>query len=216
MGRKDRAASAGYDAPAMIGYLKGRVLQAASDVVLLDVGGVGYELHISLTTYTELARARGEGEAVELFVHTHLWSDGLALYGFATEREKHLFEKLIAVSGIGPRLARVILSGMAPEDLVAALAAGDVKRLTTIPGVGKKSAERMVLELRDKVDELGAPPVPATGRAASGDAELVSALVNLGYKEPQAEKAVRAAREDEPGGAFHELLRSSLRRISRV
>lgn len=198
----------------MIGYLRGRVIRAGMDRVLLDAGGVGYEVHVSLATYSAL-HASGQ-EEVGLHVHTHLWSDGIALYGFWTELEKRLFERLITVSGIGPRLARVILSGMAPPDLIATLAAGDAVRLTTIPGVGKKGAERMVVELRDKVAELAAelPGRAATPRAAEAEEELISALVNLGYKPPHAERAVRAALAELPDAAFHEQLRSALRRLS--
>jgi len=198
----------------MIGYLRGRVIRAGMDRVLLDAGGVGYEVHVSLATYSAL-QASGQ-EEIGLHVHTHLWSDGIALYGFWTELEKRLFERLITVSGIGPRLARVILSGMAPPDLIATLAAGDTARLTTIPGVGKKGAERMVVELRDKVAELAAelPGRAAVPRAAEAEEELVSALVNLGYKRPHAERAVRAALAELPEAAFHEQLRSALRRLS--
>lgn len=198
----------------MIGYLRGRVIRAGMDRVLLDAGGVGYDLHISLATYSAL-QASGK-EEVALHVHTHLWSDGIALYGFWTELEKRLFERLITVSGIGPRLARVILSGMAPPDLIATLAAGDAARLTTIPGVGRKGAERMVVELKDKVAELAAevPGRRAAPRAAEVEEELVSALVNLGYKRSHAERAVRAALDELPDAAFHEQLRSALRRLS--
>ena len=144
--------------------------------------------------------------------------DALALYGFWTERERELFERLIAVSGIGPRLAQVVLSGMAPDELIAALAAGDVARLVRIPGVGKKTAERMVVELRDKLQALAAQLPAARATAASGgsDNDLVAALVNLGYKPSLAEGAVGAARKDAPDAAFHELLRLALRRLSRV
>lgn len=198
----------------MIGHLRGRTLRLELERLLLDVGGVGYELFASASTLSDV-EARGDGE-VELHVYTHLWSDGIVLYGFSTDLEKRLFERLITVSGIGPRLARAILSGMAPRDLISALAAGDAARLTTIPGVGKKSAERMVVELQDKVAALaeglsGAAPSRADSAA---DEELVSALVNLGYKLSKAEKAVRAALEETPDGAFHELLRDSLKRIS--
>jgi Holliday junction DNA helicase RuvA len=148
-----------------------------------------------------------------LHIHTHVREDALALYGFWTERERELFERLIGVAGIGPRLARVILSGMPPEDLVAALAAGDTVRLATIPGVGKKTAERMVLELREKLQALAAE-LPA--RATPIDEELVSALVNLGYKRAHAERAVALARRDHPGADFPELLRASLGRLSRA
>ncbi|HVR07467.1 MAG TPA: Holliday junction branch migration protein RuvA [Thermoanaerobaculia bacterium] len=196
----------------MIGYLKGTVLRSSPERVLVDVQGVGYEVHVPLSTYYELERA-GPGGTVQLFIHTHLREDGIALFGFASEREKLLFEKLIAVSGIGPRLARVVLSGMAADDLLAALAAGDLARLTSIPGIGRKTAERMVLELRDKMRELAAE---LPGRAAPAGEEVVSALVNLGYKPAQAERAVAEARREQPEASFQALLRASLNRLSRV
>ncbi|HEX9667979.1 MAG TPA: Holliday junction branch migration protein RuvA [Thermoanaerobaculia bacterium] len=197
----------------MIGYLKGTLLKATPDRLTLDVQGVGYEVHVPLSTWYEVEKSRGAGGPIGLHVHTHLREDGIALFGFWTEREKLLFERLIGVSGIGPRLARVILSGLAPEDLLAAIAGGDVARLATIPGIGKKTAERMVLELKEKMQELAAE---LPGRAAPADQDVVSALVNLGYKAAQAERAVAEARRDRPGAAFHELLRSSLNRLSRV
>jgi Holliday junction DNA helicase RuvA len=198
----------------MIGHLRGRTLRLELERVLLDVGGVGYQLYASASTLSDV-EARGDGE-VELHVYTHLWSDGIVLYGFSTDLEKRLFERLITVSGIGPRLARAILSGMASRDLIAALGAGDAARLTTIPGVGKKGAERMVVELQDKVAELavGEAGDAPSASAPAADEELVSALVNLGYKRKQAEVAVREALAETPDGAFHELLRDSLKRIS--
>lgn len=198
----------------MIGYLQGTLLQVTPERLLLDVGGVGYEVHVPLSTYYELSK-KSDGKAA-LYIHTHLREGEIALFGFATEREKRLFEKLIGVGGIGPRLARVILSGMAPDDLLSALAASDLGRLATIPGVGKKTAERLVVELRDKVRELAADlPEPA---AASGgaDADVVSALVNLGYKAAQAERAVGEVRRERPQASFDELLRASLNRLSRA
>lgn len=199
----------------MIGYLQGNLLKTGPERVLLDVQGVGYDIHIPLSTYYEIEKQGGSGR-VALYVHTHLREDGIALFGFWTEREKLLFEKLIGVTGIGPRLARVILSGMPPEDLLAALASGDLGRLGTIPGVGKKTAERMILELRDKMRELAAE-LPATSAAAApADQDVVSALVNLGYKSAQAERAVAEARKDKPDAAFHDLLRASLGRLSRA
>ncbi len=184
------------------------------DRVLLEVGGVGYEVHIPLSTYYELER-NGGGE-IALHVHTHVREDAIELFGFSTEREKRLFERLISVSGIGPRLARVILSGMVPADLVAALASGDVARLSTIPGIGRKTAERLVVELRDKMQELAAE-LPEAARASSAeDRDLVAALVNLGYREKQAEEAVTRAREDHPEAVFQDLLRASLKRLARV
>ena len=196
----------------MIGQLTGTVVRKTPEKVLLDVHGVGYEVHVPISTYLELERL-ADGATASLHVHTHVREDALALYGFWTERERELFEKLIAVGGIGPRLARVILSGMPPDDLLAALAAGDTARLSTIPGVGKKTAERMVLELKEKVQALAAE-LPA--RAVPVGDDLVSALVNLGYKPSQAERAVALARRDEPEADFPELLRASLKRLSRV
>ena len=198
----------------MIGYLQGSLIRTTPDRLLLDVGGVGYEVHIPLSTFYEIER-RG-GERVALFIHTHMREDGIALFGFWTEREKLLFEKLIGVGGIGPRLARVILSGMAPEDLLTALAHGDLGRLATIPGVGKKTAERMVLELKDKMRGLAAELPEQAAAAAPADQDVVSALVNLGYKATQAERAVAEVRSERPDAAFHELLRASLTRMSRA
>ena len=198
----------------MIGWLSGKVVQAVPDRLILDVGGVGYLVAIPLSTYYEIQKADA-GAAIRLFIHTHVREDALALYGFWSEREKELFEQLIAVSGIGPRLAQVVLSGMAPDELIAALAAGDVARLVRIPGVGKKTAERMVVELRDKLQALAAQ-LPAARASSASDDDLVAALVNLGYKPSLAEGAVGAARKEAPEAAFHELLRLALRRLSRV
>jgi Holliday junction DNA helicase RuvA len=196
----------------VIGYLQGQILKSGPDRLLLDVHGVGYEIHIPLSTYYEIERRGGSGP-VALHIHTQVREDDISLFGFWTEREKLLFERLIGVTGIGPRLARVILSGMAPEDLLAALAAGDLGRLSTIPGVGKKTAERMVLELREKMRLLAAelPEKPL-----ADDDDVVSALVNLGYKPAQAERAVADARREHPDAAFHDLLRASLNRLSRA
>ena len=198
----------------MIGYLQGTLIQAAPDRLLLDVHGVGYEVNVPLSTWYEIEKRREE--KIRLFIHTHMREDGIALFGFWTEREKLLFERLIAVSGIGPRLARVILSGMPPEDLLGAIASGDLGRLATIPGIGKKTAERMVLELREKMRELAAELPEQSAAAVPADQDVVSALVNLGYKASQAERAVGEARREKPEAAFNELLRSSLNRLSRA
>lgn len=200
----------------MIGALRGRAVERDPERLVIDVGGVGYEVLVPVSTYVEVERraeAAGGPPEVHLHVHTHLREDAITLFGFWTAREKQLFLKLIAVSGIGPRLARVVLSGMPPDDLVAALARGDAARLATIPGVGKKTAERMVLELREKVGELA---VELPSRAAEGGDEVVSALANLGYKRPQAERAVAEARRELPDADFPELLRKSLARLSRL
>ncbi len=197
----------------MIGYLKGRLVRATPERVVVETGGVGYAVQVSLATFSELER-QGGGE-IELFVHTHVREDQLALFGFASEREKELFERLITVSGIGPRLAQVVLSGLPTNDLLQAIAAGDVTRLTRIPGVGKKTAERMVVELRDALQALAREAAPETPAATSDD-DLVAALVNLGYKASQAERAVAEARRDAPEADFHRLLPLALRRLSRV
>src|SRR4029453_264654 len=156
----------------MIGYLQGNLIRATPERLLLDVQGVGYEVHVPLSTWYEIEKRREE--RIRLFIHTYMREDGIALFGFWTEREKLLFERLIAVSGIGPRLARVILSGMPPEDLLGAIASGDLGRLATIPGVGKKTAERMVLELRDKMRELAAE-LPEKAAAGPADQAVGSA-----------------------------------------
>jgi Holliday junction DNA helicase RuvA len=198
----------------MIGFLKGKVIASSPEKLLVDVQGVGYDVHIPLSTFYEIERLSPDS-TVGLFVHTHVREDAIELFGFWTEREKLLFEKLIAVSGIGPKLARVILSGMAPEQLLAALAAGDIARLETIPGIGKKTAERMVVELRDRVQDLASELVETTAAVVHED-DLVEALVNLGYKPKAALRAVGEARRDNPEASFSELLRLSLQRLSRV
>lgn len=197
----------------MIGFLRGELLRLAPSLVLVDVGGVGYEVHIPLSTYYELQNLE-VGAGVELHIHTHVREDALALYGFQTQLERQLFEKLITISGIGPRLAQTVLSGMSPEDLISALAAGDVKRLSSIPGIGKKTAERMLIELRDKVGDFSVEPSTTTTTAA--DADLVQALVGLGYKQVTAERAVGLAMKDHPEAEFPDLLRLSLKGLSRV
>ncbi|MEA2563679.1 MAG: holliday junction helicase RuvA [Acidobacteriota bacterium] len=201
----------------MIGYLQGSLLKATPERLLLDVQGVGYEVHVPLSTWYEIEKRGGAGAGkVALFIHTQVREDEIALFGFWTEREKALFEKLIAVGGIGPRLARVILSGMAPDDLLGAIASGDLARLSTIPGIGKKTAERMVLELKDKMRELAAELPERTSATPPAGQDVVSALVNLGYKAAQAERAVADAHREKPDAAFHDLLRASLHRLSRA
>ena len=180
--------------------------------VLVDVQGVGYEVNIPLSTYYEVQKADRAG-SVAFHVHTHVREDALALFGFWTRRERRLFERLIAVTGIGPRLAQTVLSGMQPDDLIAALAAGDVRRLNTIPGVGRKTAERMILELRDKVQDLAAE-LPAAPAVVEGD--LVEALVGLGYKPAAAQRAVDRVAREQPDAAFADQLKASLRVLSGV
>lgn len=199
----------------MIGSLHGTLLRAEPDRLLLDVQGVGYEVHIPLSTWYEIEKRRDE--RIRLFIHTHMREDGISLFGFWTEREKALFERLIGVSGIGPKLARVVLSGLPPEDLMSAIGRGDLGRLATIPGVGKKTAERIVLELREKMRELAAGlPEESAAAAVPADHDVVSALVNLGYKANLAERAVAEVRREKPDAAFNDLLRASLNRLSRA
>lgn len=198
----------------MIGFLHGKVRRSTPERVILDVGGVGYDVHIPLSTYYEIEKT-GADATVGLFIHTHVREDAIELFGFWSQREKLLFEKLIAVSGIGPRLARVILSGMAPDDLLASLAAGDIARLATIPGIGKKTAQRMIVDLKDRVQELAAE-LPEVAPTAPLEDDLVLALVNLGYREGEAQRAVAQARTENRDAASHELLRASLQRLSHV
>ncbi len=195
----------------MIGYLRGKILESSPERVLLDVGGVGYELAIPLSTYSELDRS-DRADAVGLYVHTHVRAEALELFGFWTRRERHLFETLIKISGVGPKLARVILSGMSTEDLVRAIAGEDAARLATIPGIGKKTAERMVVELKDTMSELAAE-LPG-GPPSSAEDDLLAALLNLGYRASEAEKALVQARAEHPEGTFEELLRASLRPLA--
>ncbi len=198
----------------MIGFLHGTIRRSTPERVLLDVGGVGYDLHIPLSTYYEIEKLGPESTA-GLFIHTHVREDAIELFGFWSEREKLLFEKLIAVSGIGPRLARVILSGMAPDDLLTSLAAGDIARLATIPGIGKKTAQRMIVDLKDRIQELAAE-LPEAAAVVPLEDDLVLALVNLGYQEGEAHRAVAQARTENPDAASHELLRASLQKLSHV
>ena len=200
----------------MIGFLKGTLLSSAPDQILLDVNGVGYCVHVPFSTYCEIEKI-GDGRPIGLFIRTHVRDDTFDLYGFFTNEEKRVFEKLIGVNGIGPRLAQVVMSGMAWEDLLAALASADSTRLTRIPGVGKKTAERMVLELKEPASEMRAEleqgPLPKT---ASGQDDLVSALINLGYRRNDADRAAAEAYSEAPDAAFHEVLRIGLKKLSRA
>jgi holliday junction DNA helicase RuvA len=196
----------------MIGFLKGTLLSSSPNRVLVDVRGVGYEVNIPLSTYYEVQKAAGG--SVAFHIHTHVREDVLALFGFWTERERRLFERLIAVTGIGPRLAQTVLSGMQPDDLIASLAAGDVRRLNTIPGIGKKTAERMILELRDKVQDLAAELPSSEPVVVEND--LVEALVGLGYKRAAAQHAVNRVAREQPEAAFADQLKASLKVLSGV
>jgi len=200
----------------VIASLRGRLAEKQPNRIIVDVGGVGYDVAVPLSTYYKLGEP---GSDVALRVHTHVREDTLALYGFSTVLELQIFERLIGISGIGPKLALAVLSGIDVADLVRAVRAGDVGRLTAIPGIGKKSADRIGLELKDKLPkgileesavgaESGAP-----GRELRQD--LLSALLNLGYHRPLAEKAVEAALARVESPAFETVLRQALRELAR-
>ena len=198
----------------MIARLTGRIVEKQATRLVVDVGGVGYEVHVPLSTFYHLPEPGGE---VTLRVHTHVREDAIVLFGFATALEQQVFERLIAISGIGPKLALAVLSGIDPADLVRAVQSGDVARLTTIPGVGRKTAERIGLELKDRLKQPWAAEAAAMAGEASGEAELradlLSALLNLGYHRALAEKAVDGALAAPGDRTFERLLRDALRRM---
>ncbi|REJ81501.1 MAG: Holliday junction branch migration protein RuvA [Acidobacteria bacterium] len=219
----------------MIRSLRGALQRVETDQVVVDVGGVGYAVRTPLSTLYALEQGDGglePGREVALLVHTQVRDDAIELFGFASDLELRLFELLVSVSGIGPRLAQGVLSGLAPDEVAGALARGDVPQLVRIPGVGKKTAERMVLELRDKVTRELAGLLPNGGRSqpvqsqaqqsGGGDsvADAVSALLGLGYRANEARSAVDAAWRDAGEGSaeltLQELLRAALRRLAKV
>ena len=196
----------------MIGQLRGRLAEKRHNQVLVDVGGVGYLVQVPLSTYAALGELHTE---VTLLIHTHVREDALALYGFVSSREKHFFEMLLSASGVGPTLALKILSGMSVEELVPAIRGSDLARLTRIPGVGRKTAERMVVELKDKLEALAVETEkPAPSSPAGIEADVVSALVNLGYDGRAAETAVAEARREAGAANFEKLLRGALQSLS--
>lgn len=199
----------------MIAFLRGRLLEKHPNRLILDVQGVGYEVNVPLSTFY----VAGEpGADVSVRVHTHVREDQLALFGFATAIEQQIFERLIAISGIGPKLALVVLSGIEPADLIRSVEHGDVARLIAIPGVGKKTAERIVLELKDKLPQATFEPAVAADRSrapAPIRGDLVSALLNLGYHRPLAEKAVDAALKSNADASFEQALRQALRELAK-
>jgi Holliday junction DNA helicase RuvA len=199
----------------VIAHLRGRILEKQPTRVVLDVGGVGYDVAVPLSTFYGLGEP---GSDIALRVHTHVREDALALYGFSTALELDLFNRLISISGIGPKLALAVLSGIEPPDLVSAIERGDLARLTAIPGVGKKTSERIVLELKDRLprahvaEAADGVAVPGTG---SRD-DLLSALMNLGYHRPLAEKAVDAALKTTGREAgFERTLKQALREVAK-
>jgi Holliday junction DNA helicase RuvA len=196
----------------MIAHLRGKLLAKHPNQAILETAGVGYDVTISVPTFSELPPA---GSEVALHIHTHVREDVIALYGFMRPEEKLLFEKLIGVSGIGPKLAVTILSGMAADEAVASIRGNDVARLTRIPGIGKKTAERMVLELRDKLPETGTAVASATPMLSLIADDVLSALVNLGYQRPNAEKAVADVVNSGREKSFDHMFREALGRLSK-
>jgi Holliday junction DNA helicase RuvA len=195
----------------MIAFLRGRVLDKHPNRILVDVNGVGYDVTVPLSTYYNVGEA---GAEIALHVHTHVREDALQLFGFLTSLEQLLFERLINISGIGPKLAIAVLSGIETGELVASIQRADVARLTRIPGIGKKTAERIVLELKDRLADVAVPAGAGDLQASTGDRlrdDLVSALENLGYHRPLAEKAADAARSRDANATFEDALKSALR-----
>jgi len=200
----------------MIARLSGRLVEKQATRLVVDVHGVGYEVQVPLSTYYHLPEP---GADVALRIHTHVREDALSLFGFATTLEQLVFERLIAISGIGPKLALSVLSGIGPAELVRAVQAGDVGRLTLIPGVGKKTAERIGLELKDRLPQQLTEELSADSGGPAGEttlrADLLSALLNLGYHRPLAEKAVDAALKTPGDQTFERVLKAALGRIGR-
>jgi holliday junction DNA helicase RuvA len=195
----------------MIGQLRGRLADKRPNQVLVDVGGVGYLVAVPLSTYAALGELHTE---VTLLIHTHVREDALALYGFLSSREKHFFELLLGASGVGPSLALKILSGMAVEELVPAIRGGDVVRLTKIPGVGRKTAERMVVELKDKLEAVTTAEEKVPASKAGVEPDVISALTNLGYDGRQAESAVTEGKRAAGTASFEKLLKAALQALS--
>jgi Holliday junction DNA helicase RuvA len=200
----------------MIAFLRGRILDKQPNLLIVDVQGVGYHVNVPLSTFYD---AGDIGDEVSLRIHTHVREDALQLYGFLTTVEQQIFERLIAISGIGPKLAIAVLSGIEPGELIGAIHRGDVTRLTAIPGVGRKTAERMVLELRDRLAHLTVPAgttMPAADAPADRlRADLLSALQNLGYHRPLAEKAVDTTLSPASAPSFEQALKAALRELMR-
>lgn len=198
----------------MIAFLRGRLLDKQPNRIVVDVQGVGYDVSVPFSTFYTLGE---NGADVALRIHTHVREDALALFGFATRLEQDLFERLIGISGIGPKLALAVLSGIEPAELMRAIERTDVARLTTIPGVGKKTSERIVLELKDRLPKPAPHEVADTTRVASSAMrdDLLSALINLGYHRPLAEKAVDSALQAAPEGDFEQTLKRALRELAR-
>jgi Holliday junction DNA helicase RuvA len=207
----------------MIAYLSGNLLSKQANTCIIDITGVGYEVIIPLSTFYDLEEV---GSNVQLRIYTHVREDALQLYGFKTARERELFLRLISVSGIGPKLGITMLSGMSADEIIASIRTNNLARLTSIPGVGKKTAERLVIELRDKIAALSSPALEeefatsGTGAGAQPSEDVVrddalSALINLGYQKSAAEKAITSAMQEGGDISVEVILRRSLRQLAR-
>ncbi len=199
----------------MIAFLRGRVIDKHPDRIVIDVNGVGYEVHVPLSTYYDVADG---GAEVALRIHTHVREDALQLFGFLTSLEQEMFQRLIGISGIGPKLALSLLSGIDARELVGAVQRADIARLTRVPGIGRKTAERIVLELKDRLPR--APAVASLDGSAPVEPssvrdDVLSALLNLGYHRPLAEKAVASALKTVPDGGFERALKQALRELAK-
>lgn len=198
----------------MIAHLKGELIEKTPASLVVDVRGVGYEVFIPLTVYYELPE---NGATVSLYIHTRMREESLKLFGFLKEADKQMFELLTRISKVGPKIALAILSGMTGQELTQAVFNHDISTLSTIPGVGRKTAERLALELKDKLSELNLQPETAIADNAPGNGlkdDAVSALVNLGYKKAQAEQALKKVWRDEAKPSLEELIRDSLNCLS--
>src|SRR5688572_22058800 len=220
---QSRRSTPGPSTPSpMIAHLSGTLLFKLPNSVILDVGGVGYEVNIPVSTFYDLEEP---GSRVQLRIYTHVKEDALQLYGFRTARERELFLRLISVSGIGPKLGITLLSGMSADEMIASIRTNNLARLTLIPGIGKKTAERLVLELRDKIGSLSSTALeeelgiqPETAAAPTEDSirsDALSALLNLGYQRSAAEKAVNGALSETDDVSVESILRLSLRKLAK-
>jgi len=202
----------------MIAFLSGKLLDKQANTVIIDVGGVGYEVSIPLSTFYELGDV---GTDVQLRIHTHVREDAIQLFGFKTERERELYLKLISVQGIGAKSGITLLSGMSADEIISAIRSNNLVKLTSIPGVGKKTAERLVIELRDKVDQVSPADRNGLAVAVGGSSEdlvyddALSALVNLGYQKNAAEKALKQAMQDGTEPSVQKLLRRGLQVLAK-
>jgi len=193
----------------MIGYLRGKIITSKPTRILLDVNGVGYLINISLTTFEKIS----DKEEVSLYIYTSVREDAITLYGFFSENEKEMFEHLISVNGVGPKLAISILSGISTDELKTAIMVSDISRIVAVPGIGKKTAERLVLELKNKIDSVAAEGLAVVPLSIKNEA--VAALTTLGYNSKIAENAVRNVLAIEPEASLEEVIKRSLSQLNR-